>query len=100
MKNSLLPFEEARVTINELFIGTDVTVTPEDVERLAPLVASSNVISDVLREDDISYEDLIRLIWIEKALRDPAPREEIVRRILGRIHTRQRHRIVSMIAEA
>ena len=46
--------------------------------------------------NSLSDADLLRLLWIEVALRDPKPRPEIVRRILGRIHTRERRRVMAV----
>lgn len=97
MNRPLIDFSEARCSLNELLVNTDVTVTEEQVAQLAPLIANSNLTARTLARNDISDEDLTRLLWIEVSLRNPKARPEIVRRLIGRIHTRQRRRVMSVV---
>lgn len=87
----------ARCTINSLFVVADLTVTGDDTARLAPYLSNSNAVARALKDDAIAFEDLQRMLWMEVALREPGPRLEIAQRILGRIHTRQRSRVRSII---
>ena len=91
------PFHEARCAIDSIVRSdSPVTVSPEHVTRLAPCISGSRACSVTLMRNSLSDADLFRLLWIEVALRDPKPRPEIVRRILGRIHTRERRRVMAV----
>lgn len=91
----LLPIEQARCSITSIVRGDRIQTTQEQVNRLAPKIAHSRATATTLARNSISDEDLLRLLWIEVALRDPKPRPEIVRRLLGRVHTRERNRVMS-----
>ena len=91
-----LPIEQARYSLSDIAPREKLAVTWEQVKALAPKIQNSRAAIVTMARNSISDDDLLRLLWIELALREPAPRREIVARILGRIHTRERMRIVGL----
>lgn len=70
-----------------------------DVRRLSPHLRSSGALCQVLKEDTISTDDLRRMLFMEvnPAPGDPRPRPVIVRKLVGRILSRERTRMVKLV---
>lgn len=93
-------FEHPRVALAAVCGGlSDLTVSQEDVTRLAPHLGCTRSLCAFLVEGTVSTEDLWRMTWIELGLR-VKPRSFIVRRLQGRLHTRERKRMACLLKEA
>lgn len=69
-----------------------VVLRPRDAKRLAPHLTSSGKLNELLVLDTITTEDLQRLLLIEAARKKP--RYVIVRKLVARILSRERERMV------
>lgn len=70
-------------------------VRPRDVKRLEPHLASSGRLNEVLVLGTVSTEDLQRMLLIECNAGRPRPRYVIVRKLVARILSRERERMLS-----
>jgi hypothetical protein len=95
-----ITFEHPRVTLAAVCGGlNDPTVDRDDVKRLAPHLSCTRSLCTFLAENTVSTEDLWRMMWMELGLRD-VPRPSMVRRLQGRLHTRERNRMAHLLKEA
>jgi hypothetical protein len=69
-------------------------LTKRDVKRLSDHLISTRRLNEVLVMDSITTEDLRKMILVEATHR--VPRMVIVRKLLGRIHSRQREEILNV----
>lgn len=72
------------------------TVRPRDVKRLEPHLSSSGKLNELLVLDSVTTEDLQRMLLIECNAGRPRPRYVIVRKLVARILSRERDRLVAM----
>lgn len=70
------------------------TVTRRDEVRLAPHLASSGKLNELLVLDTVGNTDLRRMLVME-ANRRGGPRYVIVRKLLARILSRERERVIT-----
>lgn len=71
------------------------TVTKNDIKRLSSHIISSRRLNEMLVLDSITTDDLRRMVLIEAS--KAQPRIVIVRKLIGRIHSRERQRIINAI---
>ena len=74
-----------------------VVVTPRDVERLSPHLASTGALNDILILDVASTDDLQRMLIMESTgnyASDGHARYSVVRKLVARILSRERTRMV------
>jgi len=74
-----------------------VTVTPRDVKRLSPHLVSTGALNEMLVLDVASTDDLQRMLIMEstgKHARDGHARYSVVRKLVARILSRERTRMV------
>ena len=69
-----------------------VELRSRDVKRLEPHLASSGKLNELLVLDSITDEDLQRLLLLEA--RRPKPRYVIVRKLIARLLSRTRERMI------
>lgn len=69
-------------------------VRPRDVKRLEPHLASSGKLNELLVLDVVSTEDLQRMLLIERNASRPRPRYIIIRKLVARILSRERERLI------
>jgi hypothetical protein len=69
-------------------------VRPRDVKRLEPHLASSGKLNELIVLDSVTTEDLQRMLLIECNAVRPRPRYVIVRKLVARILSRERDRLV------
>ncbi len=85
------------MTTTELFRPLhQPVVRPRDLKRLGPHLASSGRLNEILVLDEVSTEDLQRMLLIEANADRPRPRYVIVRKLVARIVARERERMVSL----
>lgn len=72
-----------------------LSLTERDSKRLAPHLISTRRLNEVLVMDSVSDEDLRRMVLIEA--KRSMPRPTVVRKLLGRIHARQRKEILALV---
>ena len=75
-----------------------VTVTPRDVKRLSPHLASTGTLNEMLVLDVASTDDLQRMLVMESTgnyARDGHARYSVVRKLVARILSRERTRMVT-----
>jgi hypothetical protein len=74
-----------------------VAVTPRDVKRLSPHLASTGALNVMLVLDVVSTDDLQRMLIMESTgnyARDGHARYSVVRKLVARILSRERTRMV------
>ena len=74
---------------------TPVTLSKRDERRLSTHMISTRRLNEILVMDSISTDDLKRMVIIEA--QRPHPRTIIVRKLVGRIHSRERQRILDVL---
>lgn len=85
------------IPAKQLFPGHPaLRVTQSDRKRLEPHMAYLGKLNELLVMDTVGATDLRRMIWIE--VNKPAPRPTIIRKLLGRVATRERQRVLDAIA--
>ena len=75
-----------------------VTVTPRDVKRLSHHLASTGTLNEMLVLDVASTDDLQRMLVMESTgnyARDGHARYSVVRKLVARILSRERTRMVT-----
>lgn len=75
-----------------------VTVAPRDVKRLSPHLASTGALNEMLVLDVVSTDDLQRMLVMESTggyARDGHARYSVVRKLVARILSRERTRMVT-----
>lgn len=75
-----------------------VVVTPRDVKRLSPHLVSTGALNGILVLDVASTDDLQRMLIMEstgKHARDGHARYAVVRKLVARILSRERTRMVT-----
>ena len=75
-----------------------VAVTPRDAKRLSPHLASTGTLNEMLVLDVASTDDLQRMLVMEstgKHARDGHARYSVVRKLVARILSRERTRMVT-----
>lgn len=90
-----LPITSGRLPIYNIFdSGIDINV--EQVRALLPNVSCDRACARTLARPNLKDDDLIRMLWIEVSLHDPKPRSTIVRRITGKMNTRNTAKILAL----
>ena len=72
-----------------------VSLSKRDERRLSSHLISTRRLNEILVMDSVSTDDLKRMVIIEA--QRPVPRMIIVRKLVGRIHSRERQRILDAL---
>ena len=78
----------------------EVSISKADIKRLAPHLSCSGNVKELLVLDTVSTEDLQRMLlleWTGAYSRERRPRYDIVRKIIARIVSRERNRMINEI---
>lgn len=71
------------------------TISERDAKRLQPHLSGWNRLSEMLVLDTITLDDLKRLVVLEA--RSDAPRKAVVRKLVARVLSRERSRIMAEV---